>query len=45
MESTGEIMDDRHVELVTNIGAVVAGVLTVVVGAYSIAAILFDDLS
>jgi len=31
-------------EILTNVGALITGVLTVVVGVFSIAAILFDDL-
>jgi hypothetical protein len=31
-------------EILTNMGALITGVLTVVVGLFSIAAILFDDL-
>jgi hypothetical protein len=31
-------------EILTNVGALITGVLTVVVGLFSIAAILFDDL-
>jgi hypothetical protein len=32
-------------ELITTVGASVAGVVMVLVGAYSIAAILFDDFA
>jgi len=45
METAGRIPDDRRMELVTNIGAVLAGAVMVIVGAYAIAVILFDDLS
>lgn len=31
-------------ELLTNVGAAVTGLVTLVVGGFSIAAILFDDL-
>ena len=31
-------------EIITNIGAILTGLVTVVVGAFSVAAILFDDL-
>jgi hypothetical protein len=31
-------------ELLTNVGAVLTGLVTVVVGAFSLASILFDDL-
>lgn len=31
-------------EILTTIGAIVTGAVTVIVGAYSVATILFDDL-
>lgn len=33
-----------NMELLTNVGAIVAGLVTVVVGGFSIASILIDDL-
>ena len=44
MESVPPISDDGLMELLTNIGAVVTGLLTVIVGGFSLASILFDDL-
>ena len=44
MESVGA---DRHhdvMELLTNIGAVVTGAVTVLVGLFSLATLLFDDI-
>lgn len=45
MESVGGISHDGVMELVTTVGAIVAGVVMVLVGVYSIAAIIFDDLA
>ena len=45
MESVGAIPHDDDMELITTVGAIVAGVVMVLVGAYSIAAILFDDFA
>lgn len=44
MESVGAVTDDGLMELLTNVGAVLTGLVTVVVGAFSLVAILFDDL-
>jgi len=45
MESVGAMSHDGLMELITTVGASLAGVVMVLVGAYSIAAILFDDLT
>jgi len=45
MESVGVMFYDDPMELITTVGASLAGVVMVLVGAYSIAAILFDDLA
>ena len=45
MESVGAMSHDEAMELITTVGASLAGVVMVLVGAYSIAAILFDDLA
>lgn len=44
MESVGPVTDDGPMELLTNVGAVLTGLVTVVVGAFSLVSILFDDL-
>lgn len=44
MESVGGFTDDGTMELLTNIGAIVTGLLTVIVGGFALASILFDDL-
>ena len=44
MESVGAGADDGCVEILTSIGAIVTGLVTVIVGAFSVASILFDDL-
>jgi hypothetical protein len=33
-----------RVEILTNVGAVLTGLVTLVVGAFSVASILFDDI-
>lgn len=45
IETVGAMAHDGPMELITTVGASVAGVVMVLVGAYSIAAILFDDLA
>lgn len=45
IDSVGATSHDVVMELITTVGAIVAGVVMVLVGAYSIAAILFDDLA
>jgi hypothetical protein len=45
IDSVGATPHDVVMELITTVGAIVAGVVMVLVGAYSIAAILFDDLA
>jgi hypothetical protein len=44
MESVGADRHDDLMELLTNIGAVVTGVVTVLVGLFSLATLLFDDI-
>jgi len=44
MESVGALRHDDGMEILTIVGAVVTGVVTVIVGLFSLATILFDDL-
>jgi hypothetical protein len=44
IESVGALPDDGGMELLTNIGAILTGLVTLMVGAFSVATILFDDL-
>lgn len=44
MESVGAGADDGFVEILTNIGAVLTGLVTLIVGAFSVASIIFDDI-
>lgn len=44
MECVPPGQDDTVMDVVTVVGAVVAGLLTVIVGVFSLASIWFDDL-
>ena len=44
MDSVGAIRHDRTMEILTNVGAMVTGLVTVVAGLFSLASILFDDI-
>ena len=44
MESVPSGYQDRTMELITTIGAIVTGLATVTVGAFSLVSIWFDDL-
>jgi len=45
MESVGGVSRDAPMDIITNVGAIISGVLMVGVGGFSIAAIWFEDLS
>jgi hypothetical protein len=45
IETVGAMTHDGPMELITTVGASLAGVVMVLVGAYSIAAMLFDDFA
>lgn len=44
MESVGAVRHDAGMEILMNVVAAIAGVATVVVGLFSLATILFDDI-
>lgn len=44
MESVGAMSHAHGMEVLINVGAVVTGVLTLVVGLFSLASMLFEDL-
>lgn len=44
MDSVGAIRHDHVMEILANVGAMVAGVVTVLAGIFSLATILFDDI-
>lgn len=45
MESVPVGYEDRTMDFITTVGAIVTGVATVAVGVYSLAAIWFEDLT
>ena len=44
MDCVGALRHDHVMEILTNVGALVTGVVTVVAGIFSLATILFDDI-
>lgn len=44
MDSVGANRHDERMEFLTNVGALVAGLVTVVVGLFALASIFFDEL-
>lgn len=44
MGSVGARRHDEGMELLTNVGAVVTGAVTLLVGLFSLATLLFDDI-
>lgn len=44
MESVPVWCEDHNMEILTTVGAIVTGLLTVIVGAFSLVTIWFEDL-
>jgi hypothetical protein len=45
MESVPPGQEDEDMEIITTVGAIVTGLVTVVIGVFSLASILFDNFN